>query len=61
MIECVEVRCPNCGERIDVGLDPTEGAHTRIEDCAVCCAPMVVTVEIDLSGEFAVGVRRDDE
>ncbi len=61
MIDSVEVSCPYCGETIDLGVDLSEGTHTRIEDCAVCCAPMVVRVEIGAAGEVTVSALRDDE
>lgn len=38
--------CPNCSEEIVVPLDPTEGESQRyVEDCPVCCNPIVIQVE----------------
>ncbi|WP_257263762.1 CPXCG motif-containing cysteine-rich protein, partial [Endozoicomonas sp. ONNA2] len=43
--------CPNCGEPIelllDAGFAETEESLIYIEDCQVCCCPMVVTLAID--------------
>ncbi|QKK11114.1 MAG: CPXCG motif-containing cysteine-rich protein [Pseudomonadota bacterium] len=61
MIDSVELPCPHCGEFITIGLDLSEGDHTRIEDCAVCCAPMVVSVVDSLSGKPLVTLNRDNE
>jgi hypothetical protein len=44
----LEVRCPYCGEWIEIEIDEGGGAHQQyIEDCQVCCRPMVVTVDGD--------------
>lgn len=50
----VEARyvCDSCGEEIVVPIDVTEGRHQDyVEDCPVCCNPMVLHVEIADDGE----------
>lgn len=46
--------CPYCGERIELLLDAGFTDRTEpliyIEDCQVCCRPMVVTLAIDEKG-----------
>ena len=45
----VEARyvCDSCGEEIVVPIDVTEGRHQDyVEDCPVCCNPMVLHVEV---------------
>lgn len=37
----VEVSCPFCGETISVSVDPTVSRQDYIEDCSVCCRPIV--------------------
>jgi hypothetical protein len=38
--------CPTCSEQIVVPLDRTEGESQRyVEDCPVCCNPVVIHVE----------------
>jgi hypothetical protein len=46
--------CPHCGEPVDTFPDPGGGEHQEyIEDCAVCCRPMVVVAFLDEeSGEY---------
>jgi len=37
------LRCPSCGEPIDLRADPGGGEdQSVIEDCPVCCRPMTV-------------------
>ena len=44
--------CDSCGEEIVVPIDVTGGSHQDyVEDCPVCCNPMVLHVDIDDAGE----------
>jgi len=61
VIDSINIGCPYCGEVITLALDPSEGDHERIEDCAVCCAPIVVTVAGLDSADPVVIARRDNE
>lgn len=47
--------CPSCGESNAVGVDPTAGSRQRfVEDCPVCCRPLVFTVVVDRDGDALV-------
>ena len=35
------IHCPYCGEPNRVLLDPQEAGQSFIEDCQVCCRPIV--------------------
>ena len=49
------VHCPYCGEPLDLYVDPSGGATQKyVEDCAVCCQPMEVMVEIEDGGSVGV-------
>ena len=57
-----EVSCPYCGEVIQLSVDPGGGAFQEyIEDCEVCCRPMMVTVSWDERGAASADTRTDDE
>jgi len=60
MLPFATVSCPYCGESIDIAIDASTGSQTYIEDCQVCCQPMVVVVGIDEEGEPTVSVSRED-
>jgi hypothetical protein len=55
------VYCPYCGEPLQVLLDPEEIGNTYIEDCQVCCAPILFSVSEDADGDVIATVRREDE
>lgn len=44
----VQVQCPYCWEPIDLLLDASAGAQEYVEDCAVCCRPIIVHVSFAL-------------
>jgi hypothetical protein len=57
----VELSCPYCGEPLTFVVDETGGkTQVYIEDCAVCCEPIEVRVQVDVE-EFDVQVKRLDE
>jgi len=51
------VRCPYCGESVELVIDTGGGARQEyVEDCEVCCRPWRVRVEIDPSGRASASV-----
>ncbi|MDB1123491.1 CPXCG motif-containing cysteine-rich protein [Vibrio algarum] len=63
MNELVEesVACPYCGETIEVLIDFTDLNQQYIEDCQVCCKPIVFLVTEDGDGAQIVNVYSEDE
>lgn len=59
--ETVSIHCPYCGEPETVVIDCSQGSHSYVEDCEVCCRPMELTVRLDAAGWPQVSVARDDE
>jgi hypothetical protein len=42
-----DVPCPWCGEYYATTIDTSQGDHVAIEDCAVCCRPIELTVRCE--------------
>ncbi|MFU8764274.1 MAG: CPXCG motif-containing cysteine-rich protein [Haliea sp.] len=55
------VWCPYCGEPIEVLVDQQEAGDEYIEDCQVCCKPILFSVAVDSWGNVAVTVRDENE
>ena len=53
--------CPYCGERISVLVDHSAMEQEYIEDCEVCCRPIVLAVRIDEDDAVRVLARRGDD
>lgn len=52
MLIPVTYTCPHCWQTNETAADPSAGAEqTYVEDCQVCCRPLVLTVRI--AGEEA--------
>ena len=61
LIQETSVNCPYCDESIDVLLDGSVEDQQYIEDCQVCCCPIVFHVRITASGRCTVEVRDENE
>lgn len=60
-LEEATVHCPYCGEPITVLLEPMDEDQEYIEDCQVCCRPIVMDVAVALNGEVTLSVRAEHE
>tara|TARA_B110000014_G_C19574029_1_gene305624 strand:+ start:129 stop:317 length:189 start_codon:yes stop_codon:yes gene_type:complete len=56
-----ESYCPYCGESITLLIDETIKNQEYIEDCEVCCSPIIIQVEINLNEKIYINVKREDE
>jgi hypothetical protein len=52
MTETITIQCPYCGESYETIVDPSAGSQRYIEDCAVCCRPIEVTLRVGDDGEL---------
>lgn len=57
----LRVHCPYCGECFETAVDASGRDADYVEDCAVCCRPIALSIAIDENGEVACRTRRDDE
>lgn len=60
LLDTVHVTCPYCGEPNELVIDTSVPKQEYIEDCFVCCRPMVITVATDEEGEIQVAVRTEE-
>lgn len=55
------IRCPYCGEKISVLIDPADADQQYIEDCQVCCRPINFSISQTAMGELLVDVYGDND
>ena len=55
------IGCPYCGETITILVDDSLPEQQYVEDCQVCCRPIVFDVVVDADGDVVVGVRAENE
>lgn len=61
LIQEANINCPYCGELISVLLDGSVDEQQYIEDCQVCCKPIVLHVRADADGRCVVDARDENE
>ena len=52
--------CPYCGERFELIVDPSVEEQSYIEDCFVCCRPIIFSVTV-IGEDLIVEARAEDE
>jgi hypothetical protein len=55
------ISCPYCGEQISILVDDSLPEQHYVEDCQVCCRPMVLNVSVDAEGDVMVDARSENE
>lgn len=53
-----QIDCPYCGECVEVLVDTSVEYQEYVEDCSVCCRPIVLSVTVD--GDDVFIVARDE-
>ncbi len=56
-----DIGCPYCGETITVLIDGSLPEQEYIEDCQVCCRPIVFRVAVGYDWAIQLDVRADNE
>jgi hypothetical protein len=61
-LEEKSVYCPYCGEPNTLLLDCSVAEQSYVEDCQVCCQPMLVSVAwMADADDVAVSVQREND
>jgi hypothetical protein len=55
------ITCPYCGEPIEMLVDCSAGTQEYVEDCSICCRPIVVRVDIDDGELVGIEARAENE
>ena len=56
-----KLSCPYCDARIRLLIDEAAGYQQYVEDCEVCCQPMVVCVESGFGDDCHVSLTDENE
>ena len=59
------ITCPYCGESLEIFIDRSVHRQEYVEDCQVCCRPIILTVTLDgpegeEDGDARVEARSED-
>lgn len=61
LTELLAISCPYCGETIEIIVDSSVPMQNYVEDCEVCCRPIVLDVAVDEDGEASAEARAENE
>ena len=56
-----ECYCPYCGEVISLLIDDSVSSQEYVEDCQVCCSPILISVEIDYEENIYINTKKENE
>ena len=60
-LELTQIRCPYCAETTEVHVDIECDACDLVEDCTVCCRPILLHVECDEAGTAIVSAATESD
>jgi endogenous inhibitor of DNA gyrase (YacG/DUF329 family) len=60
MLEYQDYECPYCGEAVEAVLDLSAGDQQYIEDCPVCCRPVLFELRTD-GCQWSLAVRTEND
>lgn len=55
------LQCPYCWETLELLVDCSATSQSYVEDCGVCCNPILVIAEFDEDGGLRVEARREND
>ncbi len=53
--------CPYCGESISILVDGSLNYQEYVEDCEVCCSPIIINIEITYNEDILISTRKENE
>ncbi len=59
--ELKKLSCPYCGESIEIVIDTSLEEQQYIEDCQVCCRPIMLSVSIIDSDQIIVDANAEND
>lgn len=54
------IDCPCCGESVELVIDCSAGSREYVEDCQVCCRPVLLAVTVADDGTVTVSARPEN-
>lgn len=55
------IHCPYCDESITVLVDSSVPQQTYVEDCQVCCRPILLDITVGADGDATLSARAENE
>lgn len=59
-LQTISLQCPNCWERVEIVVDYEDAEQEIIEDCSVCCSPMIIALHAGDDEELQAEARPEN-
>jgi hypothetical protein len=59
-VQTILLECPHCWEQVELVVDCLVAEQEFVEDCSVCCSPMVVMVSVGDDDELHAETRMEN-
>lgn len=59
-LQTVLLQCPNCWEQVEIVVDCLDAEQEIVEDCSVCCSPMVIAISAGDDDELHAVARLEN-
>lgn len=60
-LQYARIQCPYCWEPLEVSIDPSIPEQDYVEDCQVCCQPILIHVAFAEDGSLQVSADAENE
>ena len=60
LLETEKIQCPYCWQIMELVVDQSIGQQEYIEDCEICCRPIIFDV-VSNGGQIEMQVRREQD
>jgi hypothetical protein len=60
LIQAETITCPYCWESIEIALDLSVESQQQVEDCSVCCRPIVIRYSAEQGELVALDVTAEN-
>ncbi|MEB8432091.1 CPXCG motif-containing cysteine-rich protein [Cocleimonas sp. KMM 6892] len=58
-LEAKTIQCPYCWEMFEITIDCSVSSQEYVEDCEVCCQPILIKATVSSDGTPDVEVSRE--
>lgn len=60
MLEDTEITCPYCWQTITTRVDLSGGSAEYVEDCQVCCQPILLRLHVAEDGDWSLAAEAEN-
>ncbi|MDX1635294.1 MAG: CPXCG motif-containing cysteine-rich protein [Marinobacter sp.] len=60
-MDTASIQCPYCWEPLELAIDPAVDDQEYVEDCYVCCQPILIHAIFDEDRQLRVSATAENE